>query len=287
MDDVIVVGVDGTSAGRAAVRWSAERASRLGLGLELVHVIDDEWGGNGERQLHELHPEATELVDSALALAAGIAPEIPRAGRVRVGDPMVELAELSRESAMIVVGTHKTGFFHGRALGSRSLQLAAMAWCPVAVIPGFTTALRKNIVVGLDDTAAGHSALAFAAEESSASGEALVLVHAMDEPQASRSYSGGTLVDSLTRRGIATAKELGVTTQIRARDVARPAAEALIDASLQAELLVIGSSRRRGAELSALGATAHDVLMNITGPTVVVHGDMSSSPATIPTRSLT
>ena len=39
------------------------------------------------------------------------------------------------------------------------------------------------------------------------------------------------------------------------------------------ELLVIGSSRRHGAQMAALGPVSHDVLLNIAGPTLVVHGD--------------
>ncbi len=274
MNDVIVVGVDGSSAGDAAIRWAAERAESRGYAIELIHVVDDEWGMVGENQLDELHPEAVELVDSAVALARSVAPRVVSTGTVRVGDPMVELAELSRAAVMVVIGTHKTGFFHGRALGSRSLQLAAMAWCPVAVIPEFSSTARKNIVVGVDDSAAGDAAVRFGARESTSAEEPLVIVHAREEASRTRTPSSTAVMDTVTQGAVGVAKVLGAPL-VRAREIRRPAAEALIDASLQARLLVIGTSRRRGSELSALGPVGHDVLMNITGPTVVVHGDMT------------
>ncbi|MES2170028.1 MAG: universal stress protein [Actinomycetota bacterium] len=277
MTDAIIVGVDGSTASTSAIKWAAERARDRGLPLEVVYIVDDYWGSMGERELGELHPDIAGVVDDAAAVARTIAPDTLISARVHTGDPMVELAEASRTAAMIVVGTHKTGFFHGRAFGSRSLQLAAMAWCPVAVIPGFTSALRKSIVVGVDDSAASAAAIDFAAEESIATSEPLVFVHGTEEPARDPARRTTTLTQSLTRAAMVRAKAVGVTELVRAREIARPAAEALIDAALQANLLVIGTSRRRGIEQSALGPVAHDVLMNITGPTVVVHGDMNPS----------
>ncbi len=279
MNDAIVVGVDGSSASTTAVTWAAERARDRGLPVEVMYVADDDWGSVGERELTELHPDVAAVIDRAAAIAREIAPEAIVAGRVRIGDPMIELAEASRFAGMIVVGTHKTGFFHGRALGSRSLQLAAMAWCPVAVIPGFSTALRKSIVVGIDDSAASAAAIDFGSAEAIATGEPLVFVHGTEMPARESHRHTTTLTQSLTKAAMVRAKAVGVMQLVRGREIARPAAEALIDASQQAQLLVIGTSRRRGIEQSALGPVAHDVLMNITGPTVVVHGEMSQATA--------
>lgn len=278
MEQAIVVGVDGTSAGRAAVRWAVTRAARDGLPVELVHVVDDEWGAVGERDLFELQPHASDLLESANAAAVAVAESLGVAVRIfsatLVGDPMVELAERSRNAAMVVVGTHKTGFFHGRALGSRSLQLAAMAWAPVAVIPESSTSLRKGVVVGLDDTDAGKAAATFGAAESAGSGEPLVFIHAKDGSSRSAPAS-----NEWSAADIAAAA--GVNQPVRTREIKRPAAEALIDAALLASVLVIGSSRRRGAELSALGPVSHDVLMNISGPTIIVHGAMVPAESTL------
>ncbi|MBK4346966.1 universal stress protein [Lacisediminihabitans changchengi] len=271
----IVVGIDGSSAGDAAITWAATRAARQNRPLQILHVIDDDWGAIGTRQLAELHPEALELVAGAAALASSVAPEVECVVRVTIGDPIVELVDASHSAHLVVVGTHKTGFFHGRALGSRSLQLAAASQSPVAIIPGFSTSQRDGIVVGLDDSAGGEAALAFAARESRELDEPLVILHAIAPPRRRQSAIVTAMTSSassLPVHAIERVKALGVSHHVRVRSVRRPPAEALIDAAAHAELLVLGSTRRRGADLTLLGPVVHDVLMNITGPTVVVHG---------------
>jgi len=280
MTKPIIVGVDGTSAGSAAVAWAARRASRLGRSLEILHVIDDAWGAIGARQLAELHPEASLLVAEAAALAATVAPQLECTVRVETGDPIVELLASSRAADMVVVGTHKTGFFHGRALGSRSLQLAAASHCPLAIIPGFTSSRREGVLVGVDDSAGGDVALAFAATEARDAHEPLVLLHAI--PPSRHAAVMSTSTTALTVNAIARARTLGAADSVRCRTVHRRPAEALIDSSVHAALLVLGSTRRVGSDLTALGPVVHDVLMNISGPTVVVHADFSN-PAGPPT----
>jgi len=278
MTKPIIVGVDGTSAGSAAIEWAARRASRLGRPLEILHVIDDAWGAIGERQLAELHPEAARLVAEAAALAATVDPHLECVVRVTTGDPIVELAAASHTANLVVVGTHKTGFFHGRALGSRSLQLAAASRCPVAIIPGFTSSRREGVLVGIDESAGGDAALAFAAKEAREAREPLVLLHAVPPSRyASLTSSESTAV---TVKAIQRARTLGATDYVRCRTVHRRPAEALIDSAAHSALLVLGSTRRFGSELTVLGPVVHDVLMNITGPTVVVHADFLHAPDT-------
>ena len=48
MSGMILVGVDGASAGRAAISWAVRRAASLDSRIVLVHVVDDEWGMIGE-----------------------------------------------------------------------------------------------------------------------------------------------------------------------------------------------------------------------------------------------
>jgi len=277
MPKTIVVGIDGSTAGESAITWAAHRAARQRRVLEIMHVIDDNWGALGTRQLAELHPEALELVTESAALAASVEPDVECLVRVEVGDPIVELVSASRAAHMVVVGTHKTGFFHGRALGSRSLQLAAASRCPVAIIPGFTNSQRDGIIVGLDDSVGGEAALAFAARESRELRKSLVLLQAMAPSR--RPWLRPTLTDAeasaseaLSVRAMERVRALGVTHNVRVRLVHRPPAEALIDAAAHSDLLVLGSTRRSGADITLLGPVVHDVLMNITGPTVVVHG---------------
>jgi nucleotide-binding universal stress UspA family protein len=284
MDGTILVGVDGSSACRAAIRWAVLRAASVQSRVELVHVVDDEWGMVGEQSISELHPSAYALVEADAAFARSVDATVAVTTRVLLGDPMVELGVASRAVDLVVVGTHKTGFLHGRAFGSRSLQLAATAWCPVAVIPEGSSAERHGIVAGIDDSDAARAAVRFAATEAHRVHEELILLRAWtsvthgsgEDDEATQQRARDTR-DVLGSESVTLARDVGDGILVRTRTLRRPAAEALVDAGMSAELLVIGSSRRHGARMSALGPVSHDVLLNIAGPTLVVHGDAEKS----------
>lgn len=289
MSRMILVGVDGTSACHAAISWAVRRAVSLDSHIVLVHVVDDEWGMIGGQSISELHPSADALVENDSIFARSVDPTVSVTTRVLLGDPMVELGVASREADLVVIGTHKTGFLHGRAFGSRSLQLAATAWCPVAVIPEVSTIGRRGIVAGIDDSEAGRAAVRFAAIEAHRAQEELLLLRAWGS-SAVGTGSDAEATDKRARhahevlgsQSVALARSAGDDLLVRTRTVRRPAAEALVDASMSAELLVIGSSRRHGAQMSALGPVSHDVLLNIAGPTLVVHGDPLADPLADP-----
>lgn len=276
MDRSIFVGIDGAATGRAAMRWAMTRAARLGMRVVMVHVVDDEWGGFGERSLPEIHPETDELVAAELANARAFAPQVAVETKVLTGDPMVELAAASRYAEMVVVGTHKTGFLYGHAFGSRSIQLAAMSWCPIAVIPEYVSASRHSVMVGLAGTEASDAALRFAVKEALSLEQELVIVHATEDAMP---LSGQSRIDAQDLLIVAeaqateTARELGLSGNVRVWRIGNTASRALVDGGSTGQLLVIGSTRRRGRELTTLGPVCHDVLMNISTPTVVIHSD--------------
>jgi nucleotide-binding universal stress UspA family protein len=282
MHRTILVGVDDSTACHAAIRWSMERAASTGADVALLHVIDDEWGAIGEQFGDELDPAAELILAEKAEFARSIDPSVTVTTRLVVGDPMVELAAASRDVDLVVVGTHKTGYLRGRAFGSRSLQLAATSQSPLAVIPEPSNTARRGVVAGVDDSAAGRAAVAFAAEEAGRLGEELVLLRAWRMRGSAATTAGQEhpaehrarhTVAQLADSALTLAKRGRDELQVRTRTVRRTAAEALVDASMAAELLVIGSSRRHGTAMSALGPVSHDVLLNIAGPTIVVHGD--------------
>lgn len=284
MEQHIVVGIDGTSAGRAAMRWGLERAARLHLDVDLVHVVDDGWGAVGEQSLQELHPEVDDLLRASLDFAREVAPGVRVTARLLTGDPMVELAEASRYAEIVVVGTNKTGFIHGRAFGSRGLQLAGMARRPVAVIPESSFGSRSGVIVGVADSEAGRAAIAFGAAEAESSRQPLTFIRGLGDgvraPHSSAASvaNGEPVAPAADNQPVELAKALGFTGPTRSRSIERPAAEALVDAASMSQLLVLGSSRRHGAALAALGPVCHDVLLNIASPTVIVHGDLAPQP---------
>jgi nucleotide-binding universal stress UspA family protein len=191
------------------------------------------------------------------------------------------LAAASSVVDLIAVGTHKTGFIHGNIFGSRTLQLAAAARCPVAVIPeGGDHAHSRGVVVGADDSYAGRAAVRFAAAEADLRGVGLTLIRAWDQPPWLGSPTD-RLIDEQRLRHEAAAILEGLSAvarsghrsvEIHLRSVRRRAASVLAEASASALLLVLGGSRTSEAGATLLGAVSHDVLINIGGPTIIVHG---------------
>jgi nucleotide-binding universal stress UspA family protein len=285
MNNNIRVGIDGSECSRAALRWSASRITVSGAAsrgtVTLVHVVDDDWGMMGSRNMEALREDGRALAAREAKYARSLAPDLGFEIEVRLGNPMWELIATSAGAVMTVVGTHKTGFIQGRIFGSRSLQLAAAARSHVAVIPQSFPHDGRGVVVGVDDTRAGQAALCFGAEEAKRTQQPLVLVRAsrpskhVNEGDSSAADDQEHAARNALRQlsaAEAAARSIFPTGDMRSRHVHRPPAEALLDASGQASLLVIGGSRRTGEDRMVLGSVSHDVLLNLAGPTIVVHG---------------
>lgn len=287
---MIVVGVDGSSPGRAALSWSVRRAALTGGVVMLTHVVDDEWGVTGSRLLEELNGEAEKMLAGEMDFARAENGSVQVESMLLSGNPMLELAMASTDADLVVVGTHKTGFLRGRVFGSRSLQLAAASTAPVAIVPESAGNSRSGIVVGVDGSPAALAAVTFGAREAHRTQEGLSLVGAWaardgarDDELTQRDVLVKSAVEKALMEARFQAQRLCRSSSIRVRQVNRAAAEALVDASATATMLVIGSSRRVDVPLT-LGSVAHDVLVNIAGPTVVVHAERPQMIAEEPER---
>src|SRR5215204_993760 len=116
MNTTILVGIDGSVASRAAIAWTIARADALGAGVNLLAVVDDEWGTISDRDLRELRNDAEQVAARELAFARQIAGRVPVSAAVDVGAPMLELAGSASAYDSVAIGSHKTGAFHGHAL---------------------------------------------------------------------------------------------------------------------------------------------------------------------------
>lgn len=141
----IVVGIDGSDGARAALRWAADEAVRLGVRLVVVHGWDvpdvappgpvafgptesEDFATTADRFL-------AEFVEEALAADDG-SDQRPEIETRAVSEPAVEaLVHQADDAALLVVGTRGRGGFTGLLLGSVSRQCAHHAPCPVAIVP--------------------------------------------------------------------------------------------------------------------------------------------------------
>ena len=139
---VITVGVDGSRSSADALRFAIDEARLRGATVRAVTSwqLDTVYAGYGgvllpeESAAHE--KAATELQDRAIQVMLGETREaslIER--RVVRGDPGHVLVQLSRDAAMLVVGTEHKGLVKRAAVGSVSAYCTRFSKVAVAVVP--------------------------------------------------------------------------------------------------------------------------------------------------------
>lgn len=280
MSKSIVVGVDPSRLSDEAVAWAAEWAAARKRPLDLVHVIDDEWVGRLTWSEDLIMNESRRALGQAREIARkSLDDELIRDVLLR-GDPVEQLQRHAADHAdLLVVGTHKPSRFERIMLGSRSLHIVQNASTPVAVIPPKDQTVRRGVVVGVDGSETSLAAIEFAAAEAERSGEPLHAVLAWDLPAG---WGVEYMPTDEMINGIAEDEEVVLSEslaglsdrfpdlEIRREVVRGYPAWALIDAAASARLIVVGNRGRRGLPRVLLGSISHDVLVNITTPTVVV-----------------
>lgn len=134
----VVVGVDGSPAGRAAIALAADLAVSLGSRLVAVHAWTDiAFGGDGAARRrpedqHVLAARASALLDTELAEIILAHPDLPVERAVVADTPLRALLAAADGARLLVVG-HRGGGGPGRRLGSTSLALIEFVPCPVVV----------------------------------------------------------------------------------------------------------------------------------------------------------
>lgn len=133
----IVVGVDGSSTSKSALRWAVKLAPALGCTIEAVTawefpVIVTMAGGG-------VLPGTWVPEDDAKNVLEGTINEIAPHANVRAviaeGHPAHVLLEASKRAEILIVGSRGLGGFRGALLGSVSSAVSQHAQCPVLVIP--------------------------------------------------------------------------------------------------------------------------------------------------------
>lgn len=280
MSNTIAVGVDGSAPSRAAIKWGVARAVATAASVELIFVIGQDLSPAGSRDEEEVLRDSNRILAAEAEYARTLAPTVDVTVSLRQGNAMRELITASRKMAMVVVGTHKTGFIRGRVFGSRSIVLAAGARTPVAVIPETAGRKRHGIIVGMDESPAGRAAIRFGAAEAVRTGDSLRLVSAWKLPDSSHDEAHrenderqDARIRSVLETEVAQLRNEFPSLEVHSRVIRLPAAEALVDASSSASLVVLGNSGPVSDGQGLLGSVAHDVLVNLAGPTIIVHAD--------------
>lgn len=141
----VLVGVDGSSAGDAAIRYAADVCTRNDAELWLAHVVTG---------YSTLVPTAVEGLEEAgqavLAQAMALATSLLDPSRVRGdllhGQRQAALLEAAKGARLVVLGFQPHSSLERLVTGSTTTALAAGARCPVAVVPDGWTGNDHHVV---------------------------------------------------------------------------------------------------------------------------------------------
>lgn len=280
----IVVGYDGSPNAGAALGWAMEEAIRRHAPVRLVYVY--EWnssvvpvpvGAGWPDPAVRREVEAT--VAGAVAQARASRPEVDVTGAVIDGTVVSAMCKLSERASLLVLGERGLGGFTGLLAGSVAVGVATHAHCPVVVVRGCAPA-EHPVVVGADTDADSDHAVGFAFEQAAARGVDLVAVRAWQPPPVPWRSDVRPLVydaDELeaTERRLTgevlhgwQGKFPEVTASIRL--VPTTPAHALITASHEAQLVVVGSRGRGGFRGLLLGSVPRQLIHHAHCPVAIV-----------------
>ena len=275
--NTIVVGVDGSEHSRRALKWACDEANRRGSLLSLLFAQVGEpdhlpaWyrSDNGEVSAGEA------IVDDAYGLVATRHPSVVARTEVVEWPPALALTVASRSAQLLVVGARGLGGFKELLLGSVSDQCIQYSHCPVVVVSEDPDErLEARIVVGIDGSFGSSQALRWALNEAKIRTAAVEAMYAWQYPPIgsyivgpSKGFraSGQEIVDGAIEFHDRWAP--GVTFAAVAHLGA--AVPALLDASRDADLLVVGSRGHGSFSDSLLGSVAHQCARHGRGAVVV------------------
>ncbi|MFG2561846.1 universal stress protein [Streptomyces sp. NPDC048496] len=282
----LVVGVDGSEPSLRAVDWAADEAALRGLPLRLVYAslweryegaaLAQDLGKPSEQVMAE------DVVATAERRARRRRPDVKVSTDVLPEEPEYALVRESRTASAVILGTRGRSGMAEALLGSVSLTVAGHAHCPVIVLRGShdnqaKPGMRGRVVVGVGEEPEHSAAVRFALDEARLRGAPLEAVCAWRRP-AHESTDHPLLAGEPARlhkeRAVealaAALRDVPADADVHRRTVEGHARTALVDASHDADLLVVGAKRRDGHFGLQLGRVAHAVLHHAACPVAVV-----------------
>ncbi len=286
----IVVGIDGSSASRAALRLALDDARLQGADVvavggwqPAVYPVGGLYGGI-TAQSPDLGPVIRARVQSVVDAIHTAGDPIPTI-ETGWGSTSELLITLATDADELVVGTRGRGGIASKVLGSVSHQLANHTPCPLIVVPapdtpaeqpelpgdppGRDAAAQNVIVVGVDGSPNSARALEWALARAEHTGAVVRVIHIWEEAQESQAE----FIENEARLQldqIVSAVEVptGVVVQPILRRGA--AASVLRDEMANANMLVVGARGRGGFLGLLLGSVARDCLNHTEHPVAII-----------------
>lgn len=285
--NAVVVGLERSDQGRAAVEYAVELATRRHLPLRLARAYESQYlnrsGFGWTISVDEaVRNSAHRLIDETVEVLSIVAPQLPVSVRLEPGSAVEMLLDESAQAHAVVLGSRGSGGFADLLVGSTTLHVASRARCPVIALPAPVEgeAPRHGFVVGVEGSELSEAAIEFAMNAASEESEPLVALHAWTDP--AQLGTGAMLplvydpelVNDEERLVLAESmagwSEKYPDVKVEHKVVRDHPIHALIEEAAHARLLIVGS-RGRGPVSSLLGSVSHGVLHHATAPVAVVH----------------
>lgn len=204
----IVVGVDASESSMRALAWAVEQAETERRALTLVHAVNAVMPAYTpasavfpEEARVALREDGHQILAAARAEVQRTAPTLEVHEVFRLEDPRNVLLEMSRDAAMVVVGSRGRGRVASLLLGSVGVALIRHAHCPVVVHrPSNPGTVRNGILVGADGSEQSLAVLEFAYREASLRDLPLTVVHCFWDINATTSAAYTVAEPSLDRQ---------------------------------------------------------------------------------------
>lgn len=283
---IIAVGVDESEGAAHALRWAMAEAAVHGASVRAVMAwtyLDQPARPGCEREFDVGFSDETARAVLADILRERLGDAAEHVEAVVVNDHAGPgLVEQAGGADLLVVGARGLGVVRAAVLGSISNYCLHHSSVPVAVIGPRTgegeaeVRTTGSVVVGTDGSAAARPALMWAAAEAKARDTELRVLVAWSLP-----VTGAVPMldmqpfESAAEEVLATAMEAAKAAgaeHVTGAAVLGGAGLALIEASRDAAVTVVGSRGHGGFRSLLLGSTSHQVATHAEGPVVIVPG---------------
>jgi len=271
-----VVAYDGSPDAERAALWAARLAAVSGEAVRAVIVMDPVDMPHGhpwpEPWWHEIEDRArTQMTEAGAPLV-----KVER----RTGPTTATLVDAARSASMLVIGSRGHSWVGEFLLNSVSQRAARRASCPVVVVREAKDPLAHRVVVGVDGSEQSLRALDFGCRLAALTDDTVSVLRAW-RPGTVPVGEDGDVPVSLTT-SVDHEKEIleGVVASARLEHpgvaiepdfCATDAGTALVEASADADLVVVGTRRMTAVEEAVLGSVSQHVLRHAHCTVAVVH----------------
>jgi nucleotide-binding universal stress UspA family protein len=279
----VIIGVDGSEPGRIALRWAAAEAARRGTTLQIVHAYHARWPEVAYTPEHAERAAETagqKILATALEDVRLHEPGVVATGTSVQSGAAAALLDAAGPGDLIVVGSRGHSELGAVFTGSTCHQVASHAETSVVVVRGTADPADGPVVVGCDGSTPALSVLEVAFDVAAARGCGLTIVRAFRPTMpAWPADAAPPAVFNAQTAQVALADELARVARPLTEKYPHVAveysvpggdpAQVLVEASLGAQLVVVGSRGHGGFAGLLLGSVGLHLLHHSHCPVLI------------------